>query len=49
MATVVRIVPNGLQSLLTHDNAIGDIVAQGWHIFIKRFEGYNLTMAHDLS
>jgi hypothetical protein len=44
MAPVVRIEPNGSQSLLAHDDAIGDIVAHGWDIFIKRFEGYNLAV-----
>jgi hypothetical protein len=34
MAPVVRIEPNGSQALLAHDDAISDIVAHGWDIFI---------------
>ena len=42
MAPVVRIEPNGCQALLTHDDAINDLHAHGWDIFIRKFEGYNL-------
>jgi hypothetical protein len=45
MAPVVRIEPNGLQALLSHDDVVGDIVAHGWEIFIRRFEGYNLDVS----
>jgi hypothetical protein len=34
-----------LQALLAHDDVIGDIVAHGWDIFIRQFEGYNLAVA----
>jgi hypothetical protein len=40
---MVRIEPNGLQVLLAHDDALGDIVAHGWDFFIRHFEGYNLA------
>jgi hypothetical protein len=46
---VVRIEPNGSQALLSHDDVIGDIVAHGWDIFIKWFEGYNLVVAQDFT
>jgi hypothetical protein len=46
MAPVVRIEPFGSQDLLSHDDAAGDILAHGWDIFIRRFEGYNLAVAH---
>jgi hypothetical protein len=45
MALMVRIEPNGCQSLLAHDNAISNLQAHGWDIFIRNFEGYNLTVA----
>jgi hypothetical protein len=49
MAPVVRIEPNGSQALLAHGDAIGDIVAHGWDIFIRKFEGYNLAVAQDFA
>jgi hypothetical protein len=49
MAPVVRIEPNGSKSLLSHDDAIDHIVAQGWDFFIRRFEGFNLVVAQDFS
>jgi hypothetical protein len=45
MAPVVRIEPNGCQALLAHDDAINDLQAHGWDIFIRKFEGYNLAVA----
>ena len=47
MAPVVRIEPNGSQALLSHDDAIDAIVAYGWDIFIRKFEGYNLAVAQE--
>jgi hypothetical protein len=34
MAPVVRIEPNGSQALLAHDDALNDLQAHGWDIFI---------------
>jgi hypothetical protein len=45
MAPVVRIEPNGCQALLAHDDAIDDLKAHGWDIFLRKFEGYNLAVA----
>jgi hypothetical protein len=45
MAPVVRIEPNGYQALLSHDDAIDDLKAHGWDVFLKKFEGYNLSVA----
>jgi hypothetical protein len=45
MAPVVRIEPNGCQALLSHDDAIDDLKAHGWDIFLRKFEGYNLAVA----
>jgi hypothetical protein len=45
MAPMVRIEPNGCQALLSHDDAIDDLKAHGWDVFLKKFEGYNLQVA----
>ena len=45
MVHVVRIEPNGSQTLLSHDDVINDIVAHGWDVFIRWFEGFNLNVA----
>jgi hypothetical protein len=45
MAPVVRIEPNGIQALLSHDDAIDDLKAHGWDIFLRKFDGYNLAVA----
>jgi hypothetical protein len=45
MAPVVRLEPNGFQALLSHDDAIEDLKSQGWDVFLKIFEGYNLQVA----
>jgi hypothetical protein len=42
IAPVVRIVLNGCQDLLSHDDAIDDLKAHGWDVFLNKFEGYNL-------
>jgi hypothetical protein len=35
MALMVRIKPNGSQALLSHDDAMDDLMAYGWDGFIK--------------
>jgi hypothetical protein len=45
MAPMVRIEPNGCQDFLSHDDAIDDLKAHGWDVFLKKFEGYNLQVA----
>jgi hypothetical protein len=37
MAPVIRIKPNGIQTLLSYDNAREDLERNGWHVFIKKF------------
>jgi hypothetical protein len=49
MAPVVRIEPNGSQSLLSYDDALNELVVYGWDSFIRRFEGYNLAVAQDFT
>jgi hypothetical protein len=44
MAPVVRIEPNDCQALLAHDDAIDDLKAHGWDIFLRKFDGYNLAV-----
>jgi hypothetical protein len=33
MAPVVRIEPNGIQTLLSYDNARDDLERNGWHVY----------------
>jgi len=49
MVHVVRMDPNGSQSLLSHDDAMDDLVAYGWDRFIKLFEGFNLKVTQAFS
>jgi hypothetical protein len=42
---VVRIEPNGSQTLLLFDNSHKDLEDGGWLVFIHRFEGFNLSVA----
>jgi hypothetical protein len=35
---------NGFQALLSHDDAIDDLKAHGWDVFLRKFEGYNLAV-----
>jgi hypothetical protein len=45
MAPMVCIELNGCQALLSHDDAINEMKAHGWDVFLKKFEGYNLQVA----
>jgi hypothetical protein len=49
MAPVVRIEPNGIQTLLLFDNAREDLESNGWLVFIQKFEGFNLAVAQQFS
>jgi hypothetical protein len=49
MAPVVRIEPNGIQTLLSFDNARDDLERNGWHVFIEKFEGFNLRVAQEFA
>jgi hypothetical protein len=49
MAPVILLEPNGCQALLSHDDAIEDLKSQGWDVFLKKFEGYNLQVAKDFA
>jgi hypothetical protein len=49
MAPVVRIEPNGIQTLLSFDNARDDLERNGWRVFIEKFEGFNLRVAQEFA
>jgi hypothetical protein len=49
MAPVVRIEPNGVQTLLSFDNAREDLERNGWRVFVEKFEGFNLTVAQEFA
>ena len=45
MALVIRIEPNGSQTLLLCDDAREDLEGQGWLVFLEKFQGFNLQTA----
>jgi hypothetical protein len=49
MAPVVRIEPNGSQTLLMCDDAREDFKGQGWLVFLEKFQGFNLRTAKEFS
>jgi hypothetical protein len=49
VAPIVRIEPNGVQTLLLFDNAREDLERNGWLVFIEKFEGFNLAVAQQFS
>ena len=44
MSLVVRIEPNGIQTLLSYDDAREDLERNGWLVFIRKFQGFNLQV-----
>jgi hypothetical protein len=49
MAPIVRIEPNGIQTLLSYDDAREDLERNGWHVFIRKFQGFNLRVAQEFA
>jgi hypothetical protein len=49
MSPVVRIEPNGIQTLLLYDNSREDLERSGWLVFIRKFQGFNLQIAQEFS
>jgi hypothetical protein len=49
MAPVVRIEPNGIQTLLLFDNTRKVLENGGCMVFIQRFEGFNLSVSQQFS
>jgi hypothetical protein len=45
MSLVFHIEPNGGQALLSHNGVIDNLKAHGWDVFLKKFEGFNLSVA----
>jgi hypothetical protein len=49
MALVVRIEPNGIQTLLSYDNTKDDLERNGWRLFIEKFKGFNLRVSQEFT
>ena len=49
MALVVRAEPNGYQALLMFDGACRDLEKFRWLPFIRKFDGYNLSVARQFA
>jgi hypothetical protein len=49
MGPVVRAEPKGCQALLTFDGAYSDLEQHGWLAFIRKFDGYNFTVAQQFA
>jgi hypothetical protein len=49
MAPVVRVEPNDIQTLPSYDNAREDLERNGWHIFIKKFQCFNLQVTQEFA
>jgi hypothetical protein len=49
MAPVVRAEPNGCQALLTFDGAYRDLEEYGWISFIRKFDGFNISVARQFA
>jgi hypothetical protein len=49
MAPVVRAEPNGCQALLTFDGAYSDLEEFGWLSFIRKFDGFNISVARQFA
>jgi hypothetical protein len=49
MAPVIRAEPNGYQALLMFDGAYSDLEKFGWLPFIRKFDGYNPSVARQFA
>ena len=49
MAPVVRAEPNGCQALLIFDGAYSDLEEFGWLSFIRKFDGFNISIARQFA
>jgi hypothetical protein len=49
MAPIMRIEPNGIQTLLSYDDAREDLERSGWLVFIRKFQGFNLQVAQEFA
>jgi hypothetical protein len=49
MAPIIRVEPNGNQNLLLYDDVREDLERSGWLVFIRKFQGFHLQIAQELS
>jgi hypothetical protein len=49
MAPVVRAEPNGFQALLIFDGVYNDLEEFGWLPFIRKFDGFNISVARQFA
>jgi hypothetical protein len=49
MDPVIRIEPNGSQTLLLYDDVSDDLMSLSWDVVIRKFQGYNSQMDKDFS
>jgi len=49
MAPLVRVKTNDVQTLLSYDNAREDLERNGWHLFIEKFQGFNLQVTQEFA
>ena len=49
MDPMVRVELNGVHTLLSYDNAREDLERNGWHLFIEKFQGFNLQVAQEFA
>ena len=49
MAPIIRVEPNGIQTLLLYDDAREDLERSGWLIFIRKFQGFNLQVSQEFT
>jgi hypothetical protein len=49
MAPVVRIEPNGIQTLLSYDNVRDDLERDGWCVFIEKFKAFNMRVSQEFA
>jgi hypothetical protein len=49
MAPMVRIDPNGIQTLLSYNNAGDDLKRNDWRVFIEKFKGVNIRVAQEFA
>jgi hypothetical protein len=49
MAPVIKIEPNGSQTLLLYDDAREDLKGQGWLEFLEKIQGFNLQIAQEFA
>ena len=49
MDPVVRVKPNGSQTSRLYDDAREDLESNGWLVFLRKFQGFNLQTAQEFT